>query len=205
MSKKNFNMFVDNFISGNEEALALSECGSFVLQRVIERAEEPLFFQLAQLLSRKLPDIYGAHQCGLIQAIATAAEEFPETQKRFVSALRKTLRCNSDDPTAQASFLACLVRMSEFGAASDEVEEEGDEESASKMNQLNLHGCLIAQSLFRFKKAGFIVRSVIASSPEELLRIGTDKMGNHVFEALFASASVAEGFKLQIVERMEVS
>ncbi|XP_018613502.2 nucleolar protein 9 [Scleropages formosus] len=178
-----------NHFKGQLVNLALHPIANFPVQRLITAsASYKLFLKVFDELEEGLEAILAAGHMGVVVQLAESCVLQEERQREMLQCLLEAFHC-AEPPSRHVSclplFLSLLTHEVYYG-------EQMHSDAADTMRPLwgmCYHGSCLVQALAKCKNNSFLMNSLHALSPANLLTLGTDPSGSHVLQALLISAS----------------
>lgn len=82
---------------------------------------------------------------------------------------------------------------------------DSEEVTVPVLTNVNIHGSVLLQSLFKFGNPKLLVTSLLELRPAELQTVSCDACGSHVIGAFMGSEQVGERSKSLLAARLKVS
>ena len=185
---------------GSIYTFATFKQANYAVQTLIANihTEEHLVDILRELSSAQfIEEILGLGNYGVVHQIVKSGLEYPNQQKCIKNLLLETFQCQHNP----SLFIPLLLLMVPFGKASDNVFE--DKIVFLPQDSFNLHGSLIAQTLFEFNRPKSFAKSLLASSIEGILKIASDPNGSHVLDKFVSNHNINQKYKNALYSVLE--
>ncbi|XP_060112304.1 nucleolar protein 9-like [Heteronotia binoei] len=177
-------------VKGQLRDLAVHPVANFTLQRLIRAAPRKLLGKLFEELSPGLEEILALEHLGVVTALLGACRKHGANQQEVLQILMKAFHC-WEPPSRQlvcAPLIASLLAYEVYHG--EEEEEETTLEEQRRLTSISYHGSLMLQHCLHFANPSVLLRSLAATTPQDLVTLACDPAGSHVFDALLASPSV---------------
>ncbi|KAL4657185.1 nucleolar protein 9 [Arapaima gigas] len=172
--------------------LVLHPIANFPVQRFIAAvASYKLFLKVFDQLKEGVEAIMAAGHMGVVIQLAESCVKWEERQGEMLQCLLEAFHC-AEPPSRHTSSLPLFLSMRTHDVYYGEQKEEGTaghSDTPRPMWGICYHGSCLVQALVKFKDTSFLMNSLRALSPSDLLILGTDQSGSHVLQALLTSAS----------------
>ncbi|CAI5791424.1 nucleolar protein 9 [Podarcis lilfordi] len=207
--------FYKAHMKGQLHVLAAHKVANYTLQRLIQAASRKLLGKILEELGPGVEEILACEHLGLITALLGACRKHGSHQQEVLQLLMEAFHC-WEPPARQtacvpliASVLAYEVYYGEDDDEENTPQEEEEDPSQQQaspprpLSSISYHGSLMLQDLLHFADPSVVLRSLAATTPEDLVTLARDPAGSHVFDALLASPSVPEKQRRKVLRRLK--
>uniref|UniRef100_T1H8F2 Uncharacterized protein n=1 Tax=Rhodnius prolixus TaxID=13249 RepID=T1H8F2_RHOPR len=148
------------------------------------------FANIVEGVKDKFSEIISANHFDILHALSDACVNTGEKQGEFLKNLTTAVGCSS--PNKERYLFLCVISMKTCDEVSTEVDVN-----------VNLHGSLIVQNIFKFKKPQKFIEAALSLNISTLKRILTDAKGCHVTDAFFDSSTVGAKSKDRLLNALK--
>uniref|UniRef100_A0A4P6D6J5 Putative nucleolar protein 9 rhodnius neglectus n=1 Tax=Rhodnius prolixus TaxID=13249 RepID=A0A4P6D6J5_RHOPR len=171
--------------------LILSKKGHFAVCKLIKSCSNKITFaNIVEGVKDKFIEIISANHFDILHALSDACVNTGEKQGEFLKNLTTAVGCSS--PNKERYLFLCVISMKTCDEVSTEVDVN-----------VNLHGSLIVQNIFKFKKPQKFIEAALSLNISTLKRILTDAKGCHVTDAFFDSSTVGAKSKDRLLNALK--
>ncbi|XP_077169788.1 nucleolar protein 9 [Paroedura picta] len=195
-------------VKGQLRVLAVHPVANFTLQRLIQAAPRKLLGKLFEELSPGLEEILALEHLGVVTALLGACRKHGAHQQEVLQALLEAFHC-WEPPSRQtlcALLLASLLAYEVYYGEEEEEEEtasKGQADPCRRLSAVSYHGSLMVQHCLHFADPSVLLRSLAATTPQDLVTLACDPAGSHIFDALLASPSVPEKQRRKVLRQLK--
>ena len=150
-----------------------------------------------------LEEVLFVEHTGLVVKLVEAAVACPDIQHGVFTSLMQAFHTEAHLKDSAPVLLALLTY--ELFHKDDSTETDDNVGGVRKEpHACTLHGSLLLQALLKFQDTRSVVRSLLAQSEEELVRVSCDSSGSHVLTSFLNSHTVPTKKKEKMAKKLVV-
>lgn len=174
---------------------------NFSVQKLIMHCPEKEQFEvICNQLLPNLECIFSSGNTGIILQLCEGCVKFKSNQSQFTQHWFSCLRC--DEESAELDRVFCTLYMSKKSNTNSCVAEIGDNDS-KPVQKIALHGSLLLQKMLHFNKPIKIVKGILESDTNKLVRILCDPRGSYIADAFIDSEYIGEKNKDNFIKKLQ--
>ncbi|KAK2579133.1 hypothetical protein KPH14_001303 [Odynerus spinipes] len=194
---KSFNHIYEQYFKGKMKYLCTTQGSNFSVQKLLDHCDtKETFEEIFEEVEVLFPDILRGGYTGILTSIANASKRLQTKQGAFVTAIIKTLECNTSEEK-QYQIIKCISTLKK----QSELESLKEEEQTKL--PVHLHGSLIIQAVLNFNKPIKIVNSLLAMDNEQLLDLISNPKGSHIIDAFMDSKYIGEKSREKLARKLQ--
>ncbi|XP_041849014.1 nucleolar protein 9 [Melanotaenia boesemani] len=193
--------FYKNHLKGHLVDLALHPIANFPIQRLTAAsAKYKMFLKLFDELVQGVEAILAAGHMGVIVQLAESCAESGEKQDEMMQCLLRAFHC-AEPGSRLATCLPLFMSLLTYEVYYHSDTAEGAISNKVPLTSICYHGSRLVQALAKFKERSFLLSSLRALSPADLLTLALDPAGSHVLQSLITTSS--DKGRGKILKRLE--